>query len=183
MPAINDTRARELGLSVLRDGTATLSTLTATVIFKATADDVEHPEHIGDTYHPLFADHDRNSAAVYEGLRVTATYDGHHFYDAICAYHVEGRIFEAHAAAMASTLGAINNALVKQRHDPDGTDLSRHDYPGLVLAVGKILGVSFVEYQLDADCDWPCDTAELADLASAFEQYTPRDTASGPMPF
>lgn len=182
MPVTTDTHARELGLSVLRNGTALHSTLTATVVFKATADDVEGPEHIGAIIHPRF-DCDESSVAAYDGLRITATYDGRHFYDASCAYEVEGRIFEDHAAAMAKTLGAINDALVKQRHDPDGTDLSRHDYPGLVLAVGKILGVSFVEFQLDVDPDRPRDTAELADLARAFEQYTPRDGATGPMPF
>ena len=182
MPATADPRARELALSIERDGSDMFSTLTASVVFKATAADVAYPEHIGCTLEPRFTDYGHNSAAVYDGLRITATYDGRHFYDAVCAYDLEGPVFEAQAAAMANTLRVINDALVKQRHDPDGTDLGRHDYPGLVLAVGKILGVSFAAYQLDVDPDSRRDwyRADLADLGRAFDMYTPRDKATEP---
>jgi hypothetical protein len=96
---------------------------------------------------------------------------------------VDRPICEARASTMAGTLNIINNTLVKRHGGPGGTFLDKHSYPGLVLTVAKIIGVSFVEYRLDADPHAHNISTDLVGLAEAFERHTPRDRCTPPMPF
>lgn len=179
----SEPRARELGLSILRKAHGTVSDLSAVVVFKATGADTKVRHEIGRTFHPEFDDLSRYHAAVYDGLRITATYDGKHFYDATCAYHVDRPICGRRAGAIDHVLHIINETQVKRHGGPGGIFLDKHRYPELVLTVAKIIGVSFVEYRLDADPHAYSISSDLAGLAEAFERWTPRDCVAQPMQF
>jgi hypothetical protein len=176
-------RECEIGLSIRCERRRPICVLTAEVVIRPLHGDPDEPSSADPTFLPCFHDEGYYPGTSFEGFQITGWYDGRHFYDSGFSFQPHVPIHTDRAQAIARELHTIEQALKSGAASGEQRGLGRHSYPELVVRIAEIIGARFAQHRLDPDPHCAFTVTDLPGLAAAFEQHTPRDTTTEPMPF